>query len=488
MEITSFAFLCFYSILLILYYALPGQFQWILLLAGSVLFYVFSGNPYLLFFPVLAVFCSYLCTLWMEKAAAPQGKKAALILDLAVLLGTLLGWKYMHFGGNILVPIGLSFYTFALAGYGIDVYNGIAPRQKNLLKLALYGMYFPLMVSGPILLYRNDGEQFFKPHLLDYRKVTRGMQRMLWGFMKKLVISERCAMAANAVFDHYGEYRGTMIWVGILLFTFQLYTDFSGCMDIVLGLSESLGIALPENFQTPFFAKNISEYWRRWHITLGIWMKEYVFYPLLRTELFTKLGKFLRKKCGKKQGKQLATIAAMFVLWLTVGLWHGGEFKYVIGSGLLHWFYISFGMLTLPFWAKLFGRLSIPMEGKWQDRFRILRTFLLVNIGNTFFRAASSADALHMLGRIFPFGRQDWRLPPGDLLGQDAAEWIILLAALLTVLTVSVLQQSGSVRDRIASGPLPLRWGIWMGLLFFVILFGSYGPGYSSAAFIYQGF
>ena len=217
----------------------------------------------------------------------------------------------------------------------IDVYYGIGKPQQNFLKLALYGMYFPVIISGPILKYREHGEQFFEPHAFDYKQVTFGLQRMLWGFFKKLVIAERLGIFVDTVYGDYMGYPGAYIWAATICYAFQLYTDFSGCMDIVLGMSECFGIYLPENFQTPFFAKSVAEYWRRWHITLGIWMKEYVFYPVLRSAFFTNVNKSFKKRFGKKKGKQYATFGAMFILWLTVGIWHGGDWKFVIGSGLL---------------------------------------------------------------------------------------------------------------------------------------------------------
>ncbi len=220
-------------------------------------------------------------------------------------------------------------------------------------------------------------------------------------------------------------------------------------------------------------------------------MKEYVFYPLLRTRFFMNMGRKLRAKCGKKAGKQITTFTAMFLLWLSVGLWHGGDVKYVIGSGLLHWFYIVVGEVTLPFWKKTLPGLHIPMEGKGADLFRILRTFFLVNIGNVFFHANSAGDAARMLLS----GISVWNptalfsADKGLLsLGLDGIEFTILAVSVLLLFIVSLLQEKGSVRERIAAKPLVLRWVIWMALLFYVILLGNYGPGYSSAEFIYQGF
>ncbi len=491
MEITSFYFLCFYAVLLVLYYLVPGKLQWIVLLLGSGAFYLLGGNGWLILYPLAGVTVTWLAVRGLERQKEQTGRRIILAADVLLLLGVLATLKYMRFGGGIAVPLGLSFYTFSLVGYAADVYNGLAQPEHSYLRTMLYGMYFPTMISGPIMHFKAEGTQLWQQHRFDYMQVTAGLQRMVWGFFKKLVISERAAVITNTVFQNYDQYPGIYIWVGALSFTIQLYTDFSGCMDIVIGLSQTLGIILPENFRTPFFSKSISEYWRRWHITLGVWMKEYVFYPLLRTGLFMNMGKKLRAKCGKKAGKQITTFTAMFLLWFSVGLWHGGDVKYVIGSGLLHWFYIVVGEVTLPFWKKFLPKLHIPMEGKGADLFRILRTFFLVNIGNVFFHANSAGDAARML----LYGITVWN--PGALfsadkgllsLGLDLIEFTILAVSVVLLFIVSLLQEKGSVRQRIAAKPLALRWLIWIALLFYVILLGNYGPGYSSAEFIYQGF
>ena len=312
---------------------------------------------------------------------------------------------------------------------------------------------------------------------------------MVWGFFKKLVIAERLGVLVNTVYGDYEGYPGAYIWIATACYAFQLYTDFSGCMDIVLGLSQSLGIALPENFQTPFFSKSVAEYWRRWHITLGVWMKDYVFYPLLRSKLFTNLNKSLKEKFGKKRGKQYATFAAMFVLWLTVGIWHGGDWKFVIGSGLLHWFYIVMEELLAPPFARLNERLHLSGEGRFLNGIRILRTFFLVCIGDLFFRAASVGDAFAMLKSAVGVWNPQI-LWDGSLLqlGLDGIETAVAVLALLLLWAVSLKQRKEPVRESIAKKPLFLRWILWYALLFAVILLGYYGPGYSAAEFIYQGF
>lgn len=506
---TSFYFLCFYALILLIYYLIPKKTQWFFLLFASVAFYFLTGNGILILYPIAASLTAYVAIRVITGTEDIKKRRRTLFAAVFVMIGALVVLKYINFGINtingialmcgapenvihgfeFLVPLGISFYTFSILGYIIDVYNQIARPQKNFFKLCLYGMYFPAILSGPILRYREDGEQFFEPHPFDYRQVTFGLQRMVWGFFKTLVISERMNLAVNTVYDNYSQYPGVYIWIATVCFAFQLYTNFSGSMDIVLGMSQTFGIRLPENFETPFFSKNISEYWRRWHITLGVWMKEYVFYPLLRTETFTNLGKKLRKKFGKKRGKQLTTFAAMFVLWFTVGIWHGGDWKFVIGSGLLHWFYIVSGELLAPFFQKTMERLHINPKSKWMDGFRILRTFFLVNIGFVFFRAASVQDAFCMLKEavsIWNFGT----LFHGGLftLGLDVIETVIAVVSLLILLAVSLLQQKGTVRERIEKKNVAARFIIWYALLFYIILLGHYGPDYSAAEFIYQGF
>lgn len=511
MSITSFTFLCFFAGILILYYLIPKKLQWVLLLLCSVGYYLLAGQEFLILYPLFSVSVCYAGTRLLEVIPQEQTgrRRLCLWLTIAANIGVLVVLKYVNFGINtidsiarlagsskelirsvdFMIPLGVSFYTFSLLGYVIDVYYGIASVQRNYAKLSLYGMYFPVILSGPILKYREHGEAFFEPHPFDYEKVTRGLQRMLWGFFKKLVIAERLGTLVDTVYGQYTEYPGAYLVLAAVCYVFQLYTDFSGAMDIVLGISESFGIDLPENFQTPLFSRSISEYWRRWHITLGVWMKEYVFYPLLRTEAFTGLNKKWKKKFGKKRGKQYTTFLALFVLWFTVGIWHGGDWKYVIGSGLLHWFYIVMEELLAPPCAAAMQRLHIREDGKAVSVVRILRTFLLVCIGDVFFRAPSVSDALAILGSaVSVFNPQIlWNGAILEL-GLEPEELVIVLLSLLILWVVSALQQKEEVRERIRRKPLPLRWLIWYALLFYVILLGCYGPGYSASEFIYQGF
>jgi len=523
MNLTDFYFLCMFALILIIYYIVPKKLQFAVLLVSSIAYYLFSGNGVAILYPVISILMCYCISrgflslnhsleLALEDAKDnkelikelqkknSRRKSVLLAVGIILLLAVLILLKYLRFSSasDILVPLGLSYYTFTLIGYVVDVYYGIASPQKNLLKLMAFGLYFPTLVSGPIMQYREVEESFFAPHSLDYHNLTYGLQRMLWGFFKKLVIAERMGKIVGTVFGDPATFGGIYVWFAILCFTFQLYTDFSGLMDIVIGISQCFGITVPENFKTPFFSKSISEYWRRWHITLGVWMKEYVFYRVLRTGAYSKLQKKFKDKFGKKRGKQLATFVAMFILWLVVGLWHGGNMTYVIGSGLLHWFYIVMEELLEPVFTNLWKKKNIDVHAKWLERTRIARTFILVNIGNAFFRSASVKSAIVMFGYGFSKSMSKDFFSGGVFnLGLNWIECGIAVASLIILLVVSLLQEKidnggyaavTCVRDLIATKPVVLRFIIWFALLFYVILLGQYGPGYSAAEFIYQGF
>lgn len=438
-------------------------------------------------YPIITILMIYMGARYIYKVEGQKKKRFALslVVVLCVLLLCLL--KYLHLG--LLAPIGISFYTLTLLGYLFDVYYGLGEPERNIGKLALFGYYFPTMISGPIIRYRDMKDTLFSPHYPDYKNITFGMQRMVWGFFKKLVISERLALIVNTVFNHYRDHSGFTVILAAVCFTFQLYTDFSGCMDIVLGLSETFGIPLPENFNAPFFARSISEYWRRWHITLGTWLKDYMFYPLLRTSFFTNLPKQLKKRYSKKTAKQVTVFLAMFLLWFTIGFWHGGAWKYIVGSGILHWFYIVSGEILEPVFQRLRTFCHIKVEGKGFVFFQRVRTFLLVTIGLTLFRADNLQVGCSMLISIFRSWNPQilWNGMIFDY-GLNWIEFTIAIVSLLILWVVSVLQQKMSIRERIAKRGIVVRWVILYALLFYVILLGNYGPGYSAAEFIYQGF
>lgn len=488
MAITSFYFLCFFVICLILYYLIPAKWQWKFLLLVSLLYYLIVNEPWLVCYPVFTIITTYAGALGIERMKEQKAKR--LILS-SVVLSNLAGLaliKYFHIGVNLGVPLGISFYTFSMIGYLFDVYYEIGKAEHNVGKISLFGIMFTNMVSGPIMRYDRMKSSLLSGHTFSYENVTKGCQRILWGFFEKLVISERIALPVNTVFSAYADYHGAAVLFAVFGYTVQLYTDFAGCMDIVLGAAQAFGIILPENFKTPFFSKSIQEFWRRWHITLGEWLKDYLFYPLLRTLFFMELPGRLKQTFGKKTAKKITSYSAMLILWFAVGLWHGGAWHYIIGVGLLQWFYIVSGELLTPFWKYLKRVLHVKEESYAFCAFQRIRTFILMSLSFLLFRA----DGLHSAYAVF---MQIFR--PGDRgeimnLGLDYIELIILIVSIFIFFTVSLckecLEEGDTVRDRIANKKLIIRWIIWIGLLFYCILLGQYGPGYSASEFIYQGF
>ena len=491
MGLTTFNFLCFLACVLIVYYILPPKYQWLFLLIASIVYYVLGNEPMLILYPCIAIGITYAGARFIECADKQRVKKIILTCTVVLIVGMLAMMKYFN-PGNWLVPLGISFYTFSLLGYLFDVYYEIGKVEKNPFKLALFGLFFTNMVSGPIMRYREAEATFFKAHFFDYQKVCFGCQRILWGFFQKLVISERLAIIVNAVFEDPETYSGGYIVLAAFAYTVQLYTDFAGCMDIVMGVGETLGIKLPENFDHPFTATTIQEFWRRWHITLGTWLKDYLFYPLLRTGFFMNLPTWLKGRFGKKRAKKITTFSAMFILWFTIGLWHGGAVHFVIGTGILQWFYILCGEVTEPIAKNLCTKCHIDRNGVIYRSMQKVRTFFLMSFAFLIFRAPNLETFFSMLSHLF--STSGWMVLNGRTLemGLDIYEWIILLISLVIF---SVVSKAGCatgdrehIRKAIAAKPIVLRWMIWYVVLFYVILFGQYGPGYSASEFIYQGF
>ena len=255
-------------------------------------------------------------------------------------------------------------------------------------------------------------------------------------------------------------------------------------MDIVIGSSETFGIMLPENFDTPFFSRSISEYWRRWHISLGTWFKDYFFYPVLKSNFIQGMQKKLKPRFGKKWSKKIPTYIGMLILWITIGLWHGGNYTYLIGSGVLHWFYIVFGEICSPAFEKVAKTLRLKYESWPLKIIQMVRTFILVCIGFIFFRSNTCAQAFTMLKSMFNLKKGLNILG----LGLGRAELLISACSLLLLFVVSLIKTKTNVREFIAKRNILIRYTIWIGLICLILVFGYYGIGYDSQAFIYQRF
>lgn len=504
MSIVSFSFFVFLGAAVLLYYLCPLGLRWGVLLGAGAVFCVLgcSWQLYLLFLAqTLLAWWGGLLLDSMAPGKARSRLCALLILsELAVLFvlkdssfftnnaNALLGLSGSAFrfpALTLAAPLGVSYYTLMLVSYLCDVQWEKARPQQNPLKLVLFAGFFPQMVSGPFTRYGEIGESLYTGHRFSYEEVTFGLQRLMWGLFKKLVLSARLGAVVDTVYGGQTvPQTGLYVLIGAFGYVLQLYTDFSGCMDIVLGAGQLFGIHLPENFRTPFYSVSLSEFWRRWHITLGAWLKDYVMYPLQRA-LTTRFGKAAREKLGKKWGKDLLLYAAMLVTWFSIGLWHGGSWKYIFSSGLFFFAMIVGGMLLQPLFDRLKALLRIDAQSRAWIWFSRVRTTALFTLSVSVGRSPSLRAGVGMWLGLFDFSGG---VPALTGLALDKWDLLVTAAGLVLLLLVGILQQKGSVREALSRKPLPLRWAVWLLLVLCVLVLGWYGPGYDAQAFIYQKF
>lgn len=367
--------------------------------------------------------------------------------------------KYASIG--LIVPLGISFFTLQTISYHIDIYDGKITPQKNIFKYFLFISFFPQIVQGPIPRYQDLADSLFAIHKFDTKSFTKGLQLILLGFFLKLMIADKSAIIVNTVFDQYQNYAGFYILIAGILFSIQLYTDFMSCTCIAQGVSFLFGIALGENFNTPYFSTSIKDFWRRWHISLSSWLRDYIYIPL----------------GGNRKGKIRKYINLIITFGIS-GLWHGASIKFVIW-GILHALYQIIGEISLPIRNKIKFKLNLHIEG--------LVTCFLVMIGWIIFRADSMVSALYMLNSMFT-NFNVWIFFDDSLLqlGLSWKEWIVLVISVLTLCKISKLPNSFPVW--LSELPVIKRWFIYICLIVIIIVFGTYGTGYDTQAFIYSGF
>lgn len=508
MSIVSLNFFVFVTIVTAIYYILPLRLRWLPLLLGSTVF-IIIGSSWKLYLVFLAqVLLAYGGARILGRSSRWRKQLCFLIVGLEIGALTVLKESSFFvinfrliarvFGipGNIpyldlAAPLAISYYTLMLVSYILDVHWQKIEPEKNPLKVILYAGFFPQLVSGPIARYSETAGQLWSGHRFDYDNFCFGIQRFLWGLFKKLVLAERLGVIVNTIYG--GGLEGTWtptglyVWLGAISYTMQLYTDFSGGMDIILGTAQMLGIRLPENFQTPFYSTSMSELWRRWHMTLGLWLKDYIMYPFLMSQAAAKLRTFCQKHWGKKRAKTIPTYLGTFLVWLYCGFWHGGSYKWIFW-GLSTFVVIIGGMILHPLFLKLQTLLKVNTQVfSWKLLGR-LRTFLLFTIVGSVQPADSLMGALRMWKNSFEYN--PWILLDGSLyrLGLSRIDFWILIWGLLLLLVVSGCHQKEAAREMIARQNLVFRWSLWIGLFTGILLFGMYGEGYNPAEFIYGGF
>lgn len=389
-----------------------------------------------------------------------------------------------------IIPIGFSYYLLSLIGYLVDVYWRKEKSEKNYFKLLLFTLYFPKILQGPISKHRTLARQLNEGHEFSYINLKYGLQLMLWGYAKKLIIADRLAIPVNQIFTNYSQYKGLLLFFGAVLYSLQIYTDFSGGIDIARGYSQIIGIDLDINFNHPYFSKSVEEFWRRWHITLGNWMKDYVFYPLSLSKTFTILSRSSRKFLGQKIGKKLPSIFAMFIVYILVGLWHGPEMKYLV-YGLYNGIIIVSSLLLAEKYNVLLKFLKIDQNSFSWKLFRITRTFFLITFGRYFSRGIDFSASIQMIKLTC----KNWNIisfpVDGTLLniGLKISDWFVLIFALIILFIVDYYQEKGvRIRETISRQPIVFRWLLYYAIIFAILIFGVYGPGFDAANFIYGNF
>ena len=405
--------------------------------------------------------------------------------DILALFGVNAAIKIPRFAA----PIGISFYTLQAASYIFDVYHEKISADKNPFRLALFISFFPQIMEGPICRYSDTAPQLWLGERIHFHNLTFGLQRILFGVMKKIVIADRLNIFVEKAFSDYVSFDGGVAALAAIFYTCQLYMEFSGTMDIVIGCGEIFGIKITENFRRPFFSKTISEFWQRWHITLGTWFKDYIFYPMSMSKPLKRLTTRMRKKLGNYYGPMLAGTIALFCVWLCNGLWHGAGWRYIF-FGMYHFVLISCGNLIIPLAGKTNSKLHINTDSKPYVIMQTVRTTVLVCIGELFFRADGLRAGLAMFKRIvtdFSFSS----FGNGTLLkmGMDGLDYVILGVAVLIVFVISILNERGiSVREWLSGRNIAVRWLIIYALIMFIVIFGAYGAGYTPVAPIYADF
>lgn len=540
MNYTSLKFILFVFLLASVYFLFPlKKYKWTVLLAGSCFFYLLAGYRYAvyIFFTTLSTYLSarYIYKLsevtkdnlaknksaWSRedkkqyKEQMKVRKRRIVTIALLANFGILFFLKYYNFlSGSLnnvlgrfsiefsaptlklILPLGISFYTFQSMGYVIDVYREKCPAEKNICKLALFVSFFPSIVQGPISFYSQLANQLYEPHDFDFTRVKHASELILWGCFKKMIIADLSVVAITTVLGAYEDYNGTTLLFTVLLYALQLYTDFSGGIDVSRGVSQVFGIELAENFKRPYFATTITDYWHRWHISLGNWMKDYIFYPVAMSKTFLNAGKMMKKsrfgatKFGAHVAKVLPTSFSSLLVFTLVGIWHGASWKYV-AFGIWNGGVIMLSSILEPIFNQWTVTLKINTKAFGFRLFQMARTFLIVLVGYVF----DVAPSFMLSVRTFKLILSDQNLVDGwkqiQSLGVSNQEYVVIIVCSLVVLVASIIQERHSdttIREMLDRKPFVLRYCIWLAGLLMITLFGVWGPGFDPAAFVYMQF
>lgn len=521
-----FVFVCF-----CLYYLLPKRFQWCLLLVASYGFYFSAGRFYPIFLFVITCL-TYTTALLIEQSKKRekqylkenaqhftdrekkkgfknevQKKRRNIVcfgfLSCLFILGI---FKYTDFVienintclqafqsnkelpyFDLLLPMGISFYTFQAIGYLLDVYWGKIEAQKNFLKYMLFLAFFPQLVQGPISRYDSLSKTLYEQHPFDKREIMFGIQRVIWGYFKKLVIADTILIPIKTLCsDEY--YNGIWVFILIIFYGIQLYADFTGGIDITIGIAQMFGIRLEENFIRPFFSKNIVEYWRRWHISMGTWFRDYVFYPMSISKTMNKITKKSRAILGEQIGKRVPVYTATMVTWFATGIWHGASWNFIMW-GVLNGVIILTSSELQPLYRKFHSKFPSLQKARWFEGFQVIRTFFLMGSLRLFDCYQDVPTTFSMFFSMFSsFHIRAINAKEFLDLGLTIPQYCVVGLGILCMFFVSLFSRKKRMREQIAEHSWIFSYLVFVSLLFAILLFGAYGIGYDEAQFIYNQF
>lgn len=483
MIFNSIGFLIFFPVVMLIYFCIPQKLKTYWLLVASYYFYMSWNVKYILLL-FASTFITYMAAILIEHIR--EHKRLIVVGSFITNLSILVVFKYYNFFSDIiselcdnlgvmisiprfdvLLPIGISFYIFQALGYTMDVYREEIKAERNFVNYALFVSFFPQLVAGPIERTKNLLHQIKEPHYFDEKRVAFGLQLMVWGFFKKIVIADKAAILVDTVYGNYHIYRGWELVIATILFAIQIYCDFSGYSDIAIGAAQIMGISLMHNFRQPYFSQSVSEFWRRWHISLSTWFRDYLYIPL-----------------GGSRCKPLRHYVNLMIVFLVSGLWHGASWTYVVWGGVNGGYQVIENLLK----QKLGCRLSsVTFGGKV---FRIIGTFILIDFTWIFFRADNLKAALEIIKRMFSVNNV-WIFFDGSLgnMGLDFKDLFVLFISLEILTVVGILQYCNvHIREHISAQNIIFRYMIYIMSLVFIIIFGIYGAAYDATSFIYFQF
>lgn len=483
MQLTSFEFLIFLPIVVLINFIIPRKYKYIWLFLTSLCFYasIDLTSTGILDLIILGTFFAGIA---MNKFKNQKGaKKAILAISVAALVGFLLYIRYFEYMASrmkemgesatllLFSTVGISFYTLKAISYLVDIYRGDLVAEKNIIKYALYVSFFPQITAGPIERAKSLLPQFAYPVSVDFDRLRDGLLQMLWGYFLKMVLADRLKIFVDSAYKSYGNAPGTIMFIGFLFYTFEIYCDFGGYSHMAIGIARILGIDSMNNFESPYLAQSIPEFWRRWHISLSSFLKDYVYIPL----------------GGNRKGK-VRKYLNILIVFAVSGIWHGAGLTFIVW-GLLHGVYQVVGYVLKPVRDKLVDVLKVNRNAFSHRLFKTAFTFMLVNYAWVYFRSINMYWANEYILQSFQF--TPWIFTDGSLFkyGLDQANMLVLVLGLILLVVVDIFNYKGVViREKILSQGIWLRWAIAIIGIIVILVFGIWGPGYNASSFIYQQF